>query len=461
MKQTTRKICSILLCGLLGGTAFSAVGCGRNEAEEPVEEGATVVKIMMREFETWRNDHFESMKRKFNSNLEDGLQIEVEYVIEENFNDRLQSAREAGEAPDIILHSYNHIYTQMENGNIAPLNEYISAEAIGDITDVVKEAIEFDGKTYAYPWYTEASTVLFYSKSKFAEAGIEKAPATWAEMLAACEKLKPTMKKGTYALGMPLGGDIGWVTWGMTYNQLGSWPLSANWDKSVFDNDVQKVNDFSRLLDYYGDIYDNNYAPVSAVHMNGYNEIISAWAEGKYAMTLAVSSQLGTLIQEYPDKVSDLGMAVMPTETGNQDLPTATNGGWCFCIDAKSSKKTEAGKVIEGLMFTDKEKNAEFYEMSGYSRYSALKSIAAINESKAKESEYKEFGALIGDVCSKAVMEPIYTWNVSLQICWAFENMIQGDVPSTKQLTLEVHDKITDIIRVQQLAGKNPHYKGE
>ena len=110
-------------------------------------------------------------------------------------------------------------------------------------------------------------------------------------------------------------------------NQLGGWPVADSWDKSVFDEDPAKVKDFARLLNYYSKLYDNGYAPISAVHLNGYNEIITAWAEGKYAMTLAVSSQLGTLIQEYPETISDLGMAVMPTETGDKNAVTSTNGG--------------------------------------------------------------------------------------------------------------------------------------
>ncbi len=454
-----KKRLSLILCCAVLATGSMAAGCGGAEEDYPVEEGAAVVKVMMREFETWRNDHFSSLVRKFNENLNDGLQVEVEYVIEENFNDRLQSARETGNAPDIILHSYNHIYTQKENGNLSALDDYLSAAALADVSDGVKSAIQFEGKTYAYPWYTEASTVLFYSKNKLAAAGVEKAPATWAELLDVCKKIKPTLKKGTYALGMPLGGDIGWATWGMVYNQLGGWPVTEDWSRSVFD-DNQKVLDYARLLDYYGKLYDNGYSPVSALHLNGYNEIISAWAEGKYAMTLAVSSQLGTLIQEYPDTLSDLGIAVMPTESGNPNAVTATNGGWCFCVDARSSKKAEAGKVIEALMYADAEKGLEFFEMSGYSRYPALKSLAQTAAAQAESSEYAAYASVINQVSSHAVMEPIYTWNVSLQTAWSFENMIQGTDESTKQIALQLKSKIENIIEVSGMSGKNPNYAG-
>lgn len=453
-----KKLISLICALVIGMTIFGVVGCKKDDY--PREENATVVKIMMREFEEWRNEYFSSIVRKFNENLNDGLQIEVEYVIEESFNDRLQSAREAGRAPDVIMHSYNHIYTQVENGNISAIDEYVSDDAMADIKDIVKSAIEFDGKTYAYPWYTEASTMLFYSKSKFADAGVETVPTTWAEMLAACAKIKPTMPRGTYALGMPLGGDIGWATWGMVYNQLGSWPITEDWSKSVFDDDSQKVRDYARLLDYYGKLYDEGYAPISALHVNGYNEIISAWAEGKYAMTLAVSSQLGTIIQEYPDKLSDLGIAVMPTETGDASAVTATNGGWCFTIDAKSQHKLEAGKIIEALMYSDTEQNAAFYGMSGYSRYPALKSVSSLTDIASDVGEYAEYAETIGSVCAVAVMEPIYTWNISLQIAWSLENMIQGTNDTTIQLTQQLASKINNVIEVSGMSGKNPLNRG-
>ena len=457
-----KKITALIMTCVLTLCAGLTMGCGGDKPANgyPVEEGATVVKIMAREFEQWRNDHFSSLVRKFNENLTDGIQVEVEFVIEESFDDRLQTSRETGTAPDVIMHSYNHIYTQVSNGNICSLDEHMSDAAIADIKDMVKPAIQFSGKTYAYPWYTEASSVLFYSKSKFAQAGITSAPTTWEEMLDACAKLKPNMSKGTYALGLPLGGDIGWATWGMVYNQLGGWPINDNWSASVFDdetNGTQKMKDYARFLDYYGKIYDNGYAPISAVHMNGYNEIITAWAEGKYAMTLAVSSQLGTLIQEYPDTIADLGMAVMPTETGNQNAVTSTNGGWCLCIDAKSNNKGLAGKVIEGIMYTDTQTNADFYEMSGYSRYPALKSVAALTEVASASSPYSQYASIIGSVCGNAVMEPIYTWNISLQIAWSLETMIQGTDQTTIAITQSLRQKLNNTILISQMAGKNPN----
>lgn len=452
-----KKVISLIYAVIM--SVFVVMGnAACNQDNYPVEEGATKIDIMVREFEQWRNDQFDSIVRAINEDLTDGIQVEVEYVIEENFNDRLTSAREAGQAPDIIMHSYNHIYTQYDNGNICAIDEYMSEEAMADIKDVVKEAIVFDGKTYAYPWYTEASTVLFYSKSKFQEAGVDAVPETWDELLEVCSKIKPTMQKGTYTLGMPLGGDIGWATWGMVYNQLGGWPIKEDWSSSVFD-DAEKVKAYAAYLDFYGELYDQGYSPVSSVHANGYNEIISAWAEGKYAMTLAVSSQLGTIIQEYPDKLDDVGIAVMPTQSGDASKVTATNGGWCFCIDAKSENKALAGQVIERLMYQNTEQNVEFYTMSGYSRTSALKSVSEEVDKLVADSEYAEYARIIDGVCATAVMEPIYTWNISLQVAWTMENMIQGTSDTTIQLTQKLAEKIDNIISVSDIAGKNPHYE--
>ena len=105
MKQSSKKITTAILGMIFAATGCFTGACTQTQTGDPVEEGATVVKIMMREFESWRNEHFSSLVTKLNSNLNDGLQVKVEYVIEENFNDRLQSARETGTAPDVILHS--------------------------------------------------------------------------------------------------------------------------------------------------------------------------------------------------------------------------------------------------------------------------------------------------------------------------------------------------------------------
>ena len=86
-----KKITALIMTCILTLATGLFTGCGPNTPNNdyPVEEGATVVKIMAREFEQWRNDHFSSLVRKFNENLTDGIQVEVEFVIEESFGIRV------------------------------------------------------------------------------------------------------------------------------------------------------------------------------------------------------------------------------------------------------------------------------------------------------------------------------------------------------------------------------------
>ena len=49
-------------------------------------------------------------------------------------------------------------------------------------------------------------------------------------------------------------------------------------------------------------------------------------------MTTAGSWSISEVVNSYPEMVDKIGVAVMPTLDGNQDITTATNGGWAYVI---------------------------------------------------------------------------------------------------------------------------------
>jgi len=249
----TKNVMKLLIFIITSSVAFLITGCQPSD-DYPIEKGATEIKIFTRDFEDWNNELFSQNIRLFNENLTDGIQVRVEYILESAFNDKMTAAREAGNAPDIYIVAYNHIYNEISKGYIEPLNNYISADSIADIADNVVDFVTFDNLCYAYPYFVEPSTMLFYSKSALTRAGVAHPLTswTWDEMLAACELIKSTLSAGKYALGMPLGGDVGWATWGMLYNQMDGFPITDNWDQSRVND---KRNEYIEFLEFYNTIY--------------------------------------------------------------------------------------------------------------------------------------------------------------------------------------------------------------
>ena len=126
---------------------------------------------------------------------------------------QFQTAAAAGNPPD-IQYLWNGIY-HMESvwfGYIKPLNGLISEDTLRASNPTVLS--NFGGNTYRLGWYP-LPMVWYYNKDLFEKAGLdpEAPPATWADLLAACEKLKTAGFE-------PLGGGIQdgyWSEWYMSH----------------------------------------------------------------------------------------------------------------------------------------------------------------------------------------------------------------------------------------------------
>ncbi len=451
-----KKITKALILTIFSSIIFLITGCNKDD-EYPVEKGADVIRIFTRDFEDWNNELLADNIRLLNEDLTDGIQVEVEFILESAFNDKMTAARESGTAPDIYIVAYNHIYNEKTKNYIEPLNDYISAEKIADIAENVSDFVTFDDLCYAYPYFVEPSTMLFYSKSALTKAGVTHPTTswTWDELLAAAEKIKPTLSSGQYALGMPLGGDVGWATWGMLHNAMDGFPITDNWDESRIE---EKMDEYIEFLEFYDSIYDNGYSPIQSLTA-GYGDIINALCEEKLAMTVAGSWSFGIILNNYPDKFDDIGLIPMPTKDGDSTKVTATNGGWAFVIDKKSKNKEKAGKVIEWLFAnSDLEFSSNFYELSGFARFPARTSVINYINEKGIDNEFYE---VIKQVSNNAVSEPLYPWDVSLKVATSLSKIIIGLGPgeTLTQIANDAHNGINEIITVQRLKGTNPKFQ--
>lgn len=122
---------------------------------------------------------------------------------------QFQTAAAAGEAPD-VQYLWNGIY-HMESvwfGYIKPVNGLVSDAVIKASNPTLLS--NFGGNTYRVGWYP-IPMIWYYNKDLFDQAGLDAdtPPATWDDMLAACEKLR---SKDIEAIG---GGiqDGYWGEW--------------------------------------------------------------------------------------------------------------------------------------------------------------------------------------------------------------------------------------------------------
>jgi sorbitol/mannitol transport system substrate-binding protein len=98
-----------------------------------------------------------------------------------------------------------------EQGWLKDLTGDLAADKEYDVEDLfppVRDAISFEGKQYAVPFYGESS-ILMYNKEMFAEAGLTMSNnPTWQEVEAAAKTLNTPEHAGICLRGKPGWGDL-------------------------------------------------------------------------------------------------------------------------------------------------------------------------------------------------------------------------------------------------------------
>lgn len=457
-----KKFLSILLVSVLLIAVLSVTAACTPAEEWPVEEGAEVITVYLREFEDWSNNYTISAIRRFNENLNDGIQVEYTLLLDTVYEDKVSGDREAGKAPDIYLVSYGNLLTQVDNNNLLPLDDVISQKMYDDISDNAFNYVYMRNHLYAVPFCFEPSMMLFYSKSALNKAGVTSIPTNYEEMLAACAKIKPTLSKTQYVIGVPHGLPNGWANIGQFYNACGGHlPISDNWDRSLVNDNKEGYKAF---LEYYSQFYTKGYTSAGNT-AGGYNEIIREVCEGRMAMTFAGSYAISTIYDEYPETVDDIGVAQIPTRDGTQDIASTTNGGWSYVLDAAAGSRrgadgrthAELAAIFLEYLLTDPIVATEYFEKANYCKFAGYDSIIEAIAPKAADNKYY---AVVTAAASNAITPPLYNYDITTGSANMIEEMVYNAKSADAAITA-YNTKVENIIKNNKLAGKNPQYQGD
>ncbi len=141
--------------------------------------------------------------------MKENPNVKVETVLQstESLYPAFRAAAQAKKGPD-VQYLWGAIYTLEDAwmGNLAPVSDYAQAD-VSHIFPSLREEATFDGKVWGLGWYMVPITMA-YRKDLFTQAGLDpnKPPATWDELLSACEKLKAI---GVAPLGYGFKGAAG------------------------------------------------------------------------------------------------------------------------------------------------------------------------------------------------------------------------------------------------------------
>lgn len=253
------------------------------------------------------------------------VKIEITVLENEAFKARLTTVMQSGDPPDVFqTWGGGVLYQYAEAGLVRDLTDALAVDGWGDsFSQAALNLHASDGGTYGVPWNT-GMVGWWYSKAKFAEAGIEAPPTTWAELLAVVQQLKDA---GITPISLG-GGD--------------KWPIHFYWVYLAIRNGGKAAFDAAYTRE--GSFADEPFVKAGAdllelVELEPFQQgfLAATWpdsglvyANGEAAMVLMGHWFPGSLDENLEDPTearADLGWFPFPVVEGGAGEPNDVLGG--------------------------------------------------------------------------------------------------------------------------------------
>lgn len=202
-----KKIMAILIAGCM---TLSLAACGSKDNGGSTAENDTTASTETKELTYWSMWNNTEPQAKIIQEAIDAYTAETGVKVNVEWKGRdlgtvLQSALEAGEKIDLFDWDYQKISLEYAD-KVLDLEDMAKAVNYDDfaIKALPASVRSWAGSLVSIP-YQPYTSGIFYNKAMFKDAGIEKEPTTWAELLTACEKLKakgiaPIVQDDAYVL---------------------------------------------------------------------------------------------------------------------------------------------------------------------------------------------------------------------------------------------------------------------
>lgn len=210
-----------------------------------------------------------------------------------------------------------------------------SAYDVDDILPPVRDAISFEGKQFAVPFYGESS-ILMYNKELLEAAGATLGTnPTWQEVADAAKKVNTADTAGICMRGKPGWGDLFAPLTTVVQTFGGNW-YDDKWNATVNTPEWKEaVTFYKTMLDESGEKDPVSYS---------FNECLTALKEGKAAMWADASVAASMLEAEDSPVKGKMGYAHMPV---NKTKESGWLWSWNLAVPSSTKNKDAAVKFVK------------------------------------------------------------------------------------------------------------------
>lgn len=119
-----------------------------------------------------------------------GTKVALEFVPYDALHDKIVAAAGAGEdGYDVVLFDVIWPAEFAKRGFLADVTDRIPADFGAQVFDGAWTTVEYDSRRYGMPWILDTK-YLYFNRDILAQAGFEKAPVTWQELVSQAKVIK-------------------------------------------------------------------------------------------------------------------------------------------------------------------------------------------------------------------------------------------------------------------------------
>ncbi|MFG6192520.1 ABC transporter substrate-binding protein [Nonomuraea sp. JJY05] len=324
----TALSCLLLLTGC-GGGGFA----GDSQAKQG-DGGQITVRMLVNITPNLTQAYWDGLVKPFEQ-ANPGIDVKVEAPTGKGVADTLPQQLAAGNAPDVV--------------ETLTVDETLSKQML-DLTDqpwakdtpLAKEA-SLGGKIYTVGVGVQAQSLVFYNKSAFDKAGIDKPPTTLDEFDAAMGKLKsagwlPLQTGGEFLTGLQL----------LQFSGPSRAQLHPTWQQDVKAGKLKAGESLLPYLERYRTWIDKGYVDKNALGTK-YADAETAFLSGKAAMY--VMGSWFTAAEAKSKKDFEVGVFPAPVDKGQAyPGPQGATMAAPYMILKSTPSKDAALKLVQWLV---------------------------------------------------------------------------------------------------------------
>ena len=330
----------------LAGLSVFAGGSQESSEQDPLE--LTVIHNMLVETEGGAavafNDALDRVRAAYPE-----LVISDEGLAAAAYHTKIKTLAAGNELPDVFIIRGSMLDTLIENDLIQSIENDLKADRswMNGFLPGTFDVFTKGDKIYGIPLSAKSTSLVFYNREIFKEAGIDSFPATFEEFKQASAKL---IKAGYTPIA--LGNQDRWVVNSCIMSTLGDRFTGTDWFKNIKAGNGAKFTDPEfvaslRALQELADMGAFNSDMNSIDNM----QMKTLYYQKKAAMFIEGAWAIGNVSTDAPEDVRNAtGIAVLPPAAGGSGEANAFSGGASLAYVINGNLSDEKRKIAIRLL---------------------------------------------------------------------------------------------------------------